>query len=183
MSERTSMTASRPPAGNAITLAACLAVLTVGTWWWQNAVFRTKPIEVKGESWGHVKEAYPIPGAAPESPILSPGMVEAVVHANPFSPERRLNPPSSTGGAEAGGASGESGEAPRPKFLYKGQVKLGKRPRAIVEEAATHKTYFLEVGQEVSGFKVLDIAENRVVLSDPQTHEEVVVSLTSSAGP
>ena len=165
-------------------MAVVLAVLAVGAWGWHTSVFRTQPIEVKGESWDRVKETYPLPGEAPpRSPTVSPDLVEALVHANPFSPERRLNPPPLPDATESGGASSAAKEPPAPKFAYKGGVNLGKRQRAIVEDTANHKTYFLEVGQEVAGFKVLDIAENRVVLSDPQTHEEVVVSLATTAPP
>jgi hypothetical protein len=72
--------------------------------------------------------------------------------------------------------------AASPKFVYKGRINVGSRQRAILEDAAARKTYFLEVGQAVAGFKVLDIAENRVVLSDPQTNQEVVVSLSPPSG-
>ena len=177
--------ASGTRAGSGVLLAAVLAVLSAGAWWWHATVFRIQPIEVKGESWDRAKEAYPLPGALPQRPpTVSSDLVEAMVHANPFSPERRLNPPPvSDAAVSAGGASGGIQEPPAPKFAYKGGVNLGKRQRAIVEDTVNHKTYFLEVGQEVAGFKVLDIAENRVVLSDPQTHEEVVVSLTPTAPP
>ena len=117
----------------------------------------------------------------PPQPLLSTETVEALVRANPFSPQRRLKPPPS--GGETGGGSGEPVAAPKPKFFFKGRIDLGKRQRAIVEDTTSHKTYFLEVGQEVAGFKVLDIAENRVVLSDLQTKQEVVVSLSLRESP
>ena len=62
-----------------------------------------------------------------------------------------------------------------PQFLYKGHVDLGKRQRAIVAETTTGKTYFLEVGQEVAGFKVLDISRTEVVLSDVKTAQQIVI--------
>ena len=175
--------ASEARTGSSIMLAAALAVLTAVAWWWHARVFRTQPIEVQGESWDRVKEAYPLPGELSQrSPTVSSDLVDAVVHANPFSPERRLKPAPILDATASGGA-GTTQQPPAPTFAYKGRVNMGKRQRAIVEDTANHKTYFLEVGQEVAGFKLLDIAENRVVLSDPQTHEEVVVSLTPTAVP
>ena len=66
-----------------------------------------------------------------------------------------------------------------PQFIYKGRINLGKKQRAVIEETTAKKTYFLEVGQAVAGFKVLDIQEKQVILSDPQTSKEVAVSLAS----
>ena len=114
-----------------------------------------------------------------DTPTVGPETVEAVVQANPFSPQRRFVPPPTTGGS-AGAASPPIDKA---QFLYKGQISVGKRQRAIMENTTTRKTHFLEVGQEVAGFKVLDIAQNQVVLSDLQLHEDVVVPLVTSAGP
>ena len=124
-----------------------------------------------------------MPGPMQEPPMLSQEMADAVVRADPFSPQRRLVPPPATGGTGDREGSGDGGQPPQPAFTYKGRVHLGQRQRAIVEETTTRKTYFLEVGQEVAGFKVLDIAENQVVLSNLHTHEEVVVSLTTTALP
>ena len=112
---------------------------------------------------------------------VSPEIFEAIISANPFSPVRRIATPS--GESRPGEGPAELTAPPKPQFAYKGLIKLGNRQRAILEETTTHKTHFLEVGQEVAGFKVLDIAENRVVLSDPQTKEELVVSVASKASP
>ena len=60
---------------------------------------------------------------------------------------------------------------------------MGNQQRAIVEEGASHKTYFLQVGQTVAGFKVLDIGQKQVVLSNLATQEELVVSLASLTAP
>ena len=160
-------------------LAVALALLTAVVWRWQAAVFHAPRDEVKHESWDHVKEAYPMPKEATDPPQLAPELVESVVRANPFSPNRRLTP---LAGGESGGRGGATTKPLPLRFRYKGRINLGKQ-RAIVEETTTHKTYFLEVGQEVAGFKVLDIAENRVVLSDPQTRQEIVVSLTLRESP
>ena len=167
--------------GQSIVLTIALAVIASGTWWWQAGVFRAKPTEVKSDAWDHVKEDYPLVQEPSTPPRLSAEMVDALVHANPFSSQRRLVPPPS--GGDATGAGAEAIEPPKPKFAYKGHLNLGSRQRAIVEDTTTHKTHFLEVGQEVAGFKVLDITENRVVLSDLHTHEEIVLSVTSPASP
>jgi hypothetical protein len=164
--------------GPPVMLAVSLAVIAAGTWRWQQSVFHAQRGDaLTRESWDRVKEEYPIAQESPhERQTRSTGFAEAVVGANPFSPKRRLAP--TLPGGETG-ATGGLIKPPAPVFIYKGQINVGKRQRAIVEESASHKTYFLEVGQEVAGFKVLDIAENRVVLSDLATHEEVVVSLSS----
>ena len=163
---------------SSVALAVSLSVLAVGSWCWQRGIVRAHAVEVTSDSWDRVKTEYPIFENLPEAQSLSSEKVDAVIRANPFSPKRRLAPPPSGGDSQTGG--GTSSEPATPKFIYKGRVNLGNRQRAIVEETTAHKTYFLEVGQEVAGFKVLDIAENRVVLSDPQTNKEVVVSLAST---
>jgi hypothetical protein len=60
---------------------------------------------------------------------------------------------------------------------------MGTKQRAVLQDVTSQKTYFLQLGQEVAGFKVLDIAENRVLLSDPHTQEEVVVPITTKPSP
>ena len=160
-------------------LAVTLALIVAVAWRWQAAVFHAPRDEIKSESWDHVKKEYPMPREAADPPQLAPELVESVVRANPFSPTRQLTP---LAGGRSGGSGGATTKPPPLQFRYKGRINLGKQ-RAIVEETTTHKTYFLEVGQEVAGFKVLDIAENRVVLSDGQTKQEVVVSLTSQEAP
>jgi len=128
-----------------------------------------------------VEEQYPMPSELEEAPKLSPEMFETILAANPFSSDRRLKPPTDT--AASGGGPRSPARPATPQFVYKGLIKFGNRQRAILADLTTGKTHFLEVGQEVAGFKVLDIAENRVVLSDPQTTEELVVSIASKASP
>jgi len=158
-------------------LAMLLALGAGGAWQWQRTVFQAKRIELTSESWDRVKQDYPMAESAPSTEWPA-DVAEAVLKANPFSPQRRPVAAKGEGGAEGG--SLPTPAPPKPQFAFKGQINLGQRKRAILEDLSAHKTYFLEVGQEVAGFKVLDIGENQVVLSDPQTREEVAVSLASS---
>jgi len=162
-----------------VATAACLIVVAAGAWRWHASVARAPEREVAGESWERVTQDFPMAEPPAEPAGLAEQAAETVLKANPFSPERRRVPlPQGGAAAGEGGASGQPLEPQAPQFAFKGRVVLGTRQRAVVEETRTQKTYFLEVGQEVAGFKVLDIAENRVVLSHLQTNEEVVVSLT-----
>ena len=158
----------------------CLAVAAGAAWWWQSTVSRSTPIGPAAMPWKHVQEQYPMPSEPEEAQKVSPEAFEAIMAANPFSSDRRLKPPTD---APSEGGPSAPGAVPAPQFVYKGLIKFGNRQRAILEDATTHKTHFLEVGQEVAGFKVLDIVENRVVLSDPQTNKELVVSIASKASP
>lgn len=164
-----------------VVVAAVCVLMAAAVWAWRATVFRAQRMEVRGESWERLKEDYPIPEEGGARAQLSVDVFDGTIKANPFSSERRLKPP-----PPDTGATGEGGAVlspPVPKFVYKGQIKLGARQRAIVEDLTAKKTFFLEVGQEVAGCKVLDIAENRVLLSDLKTNEQIVVSLTSTTSP
>ena len=162
-------------------MAVGVAIVAAGTWGWRASLVRVKPVEPSGDQWEHVREKYPLPEEPADLSPIAPGTAEAIISANPFSQKRRALPPPAELGTS--GTPGEVPEPERPQFAYKGRIAVGSRERAIVENLTTHKTHFLELGQEVAGFKVLDIDENRVVLSDPQTHQEVVLSVTSKASP
>jgi len=169
---------SRAPMESAIVFAIGMAVLAAGTWGWHARVFQARQVQPLKESWEHVKEDYPLPQKPADVAPVSLKAAEAVVESNPFSPQRRQVPPKT----DETGHTGPAGAAQvlAPKFIYKGGINLGKRQRAIVEDTNNHKTYFLEVGQEVAGFKVLDIAENQVVLSDLHSNEKLIVSLSAT---
>ena len=158
-------------------LAASLLMACLLTWWWRVRIIQTRQSLLHGaEAWERIKEAYPLVPSSPVSDAFSAEMLNTILEANPFSPQRRFVPrPQAerpTQSSETPGAAG---------FAYKGQISVGSRRRAILADIATGKTHFLEVGQEVAGFKVLDISQNQVVLSDSQTHEELVLALASSA--
>ncbi len=163
-------------------LAGMMVVIAAAASWWRLSLLHAPSAAVPRDRWERVQQEYPLPPDEMPTVTGAAEVAESLVAANPFSPERRRVPPQQPGEAGAGEASTPS-TPPPPKFAYKGRVRLGARQRAVVEETVAHKTYFLEVGQEVAGFKVLDIDEKRVLLSDLQTHEEVVVSLTSTASP
>ena len=170
------MTSARISPAPSIFLTLALAAAAIGVGWWQQRV-RHAPVEgIAGDPWDKVKAQYPLPDEALEVPRLSPEAAASLVEANPFSPKRRFVPPAVGTGTQTGGVE----QPPEPVFAYKGRINLGKRQRAVVEDTTTKKTYFLEVGQEVAGFKVLDISESEVLLSDLTTNEELVISLTSS---
>ena len=170
----------REAAGPSVWLTGSLVMITAAAWWWRSTVFRMTQAPPAAAPWKHVQEQYPLPPEPAGDAPSSPEVFNTILSANPFSPERRNAP---VPDVPSPGSPSAPAAALSPQFVYKGLIKLGDRQRAIVEDAAAHKTYFLEVGQEVAGFKVLDIAENRVVLSDLQTKKEVVVSVASKASP
>ena len=161
----------------AVALVAVSGVLLLASWAWRSAIVRHPAPPPPTESWQHVRDQFPLPKDPEDPQRLSKETVEAVVQSDPFSPDRGKQP------VVPGGLPGAEGESDpvvqTTTFAYKGRIALGNRQRAIVEHLQTKKTHFLEVGQEVAGFKLLDIQETLVILSDPQTHEEVIVSLTS----
>jgi hypothetical protein len=171
---------SRIALGSAL-IPVGLAVVAAAAWWWQDAAGKSPPPAPAAMPWKHVEQQYPMPAELDQAPPLPPDVLAAIMAANPFSQARRLKPPADTATPEGGPATPTKPAA--PQFVFKGLIQFGNRQRAILEDQTTRKTHFLEVGQEVAGFKVLDIAENRVVLSDPQTKEELVVSIASKASP
>lgn len=66
----------------------------------------------------------------------------------------------------AGASAQEPAEQPvESQLLFRGRVILGQRQVAVIEVESSHETLFVGLGQDVEGFKVIDIAEERVVLS------------------
>ncbi len=156
-------------------MALLLTLAAGGVWSWQRGIAKGTRDEIKPEAWELVTQQYPTDETVRDAPALSSQMLDKAVQANPFSSSRRAAAAQArTTGAAAGPSAGLP---PAPQFVYKGRINMGTRTRAILEDAAVKKTYFLEVGQEVTGFKVLDIEENRVVLSDAESNKEVVLSL------
>ena len=74
-------------------------------------------------------------------------------------------------------------EAPvQSQLHFRGRVIMGSRQVAIIEVEASHETLFVGVGQDVEGCKVIDIAEDRVVLSKPPD-QQVTLRLADAAAP
>ncbi len=166
---------------DAIVMAGGLAVVAAAAWHWQASVQHRQRVPALTESWERAQEQFPLPttllSAMDSSGTGRPReSLAAVVKANPFSPQRRtVLPAAPPGGA---GGSGGSPSAPAAALVYKGRVSLGTIQRAIVEDGTAKKTYFLQVGQEVAGYKVLDISESEVVLSDSKSQDKLVLRLT-----
>lgn len=172
---------ARSDGGAVPVLAACLAVIAAGAWQWQLSVARSARAELKTEPWEQVKTQHLMPPEPVQTPALSAEVVEAVVATNPFSAQRRAAAAATDGTGQP--VAGVPVEPPAPQLLFKGRMNVGSRQRAIIEDTTAKKTYFLELGQAVAGFKVLDIGETQVVLSDPKSHENVIVPLASKGGP
>ena len=152
-----------------------MAVLLVGvgmTWHWRTHLRPLHPEEPGVKGVEQASAVYALPTEQAPLPLPSGVSAEAVVRANPFSKTRGELPSDEQAGAGAAGAQ----EEPEPAFVYKGQILMGQRQRAILEDATTKKTYFLEVGQDVAGFKVLDMTEEQVVLSDATTQTTLAVT-------
>jgi hypothetical protein len=159
---------------------AVLLVAAAAAWGWRQHVLTSAEAGLETDPWQHVREQYPSPTDGPEPPGLTTDAVESLARADPFSPMRHV---SRTPAPGDDAAPGQPPPPSTPQFVYKGRIQIGSRQRAIVEETTSHKTHFLEVGQEVAGFKLLDIAEERVLLSDLQAQKEVAVPRTSTPKP
>lgn len=162
-------------------IAVCCLVAVLVVWMWFLSAARMKHPALGSESSEAVKKEYPLASASEDLPEAVPALAQNVVKSNPFNVQRRQM---KTDVGVNANASQQAAQTPKgPLFVYKGRVNVGKRQRAVVEETTAHKTHFLEVGQEVAGFKVLDIDETQVILSDLQTGKELTVSLASKASP
>ena len=162
-------------------LAVVLSGAAGGVWLWDRAlVARTAPV-VTDASPREIRERLPIPSAFQLPDEEGSVLLRAAAETNPFSSKRGEPPPASP--AAGGGGSTVQAAPPAPIFVFKGIVAMGAIRRAIVEDAASKKTYFLQVGQEVAGFKVLDIDESQVLLSDLNTQKQMAVSRSPATGP
>ena len=161
---------------DAMGMAVVAVGIAVGAWHWRSHAVRIAHPPSTEEPWQQVRERYPTPSASDEAAAEVPdALLQGIVKANPFSPERhRANQPPEEATPDA---KTEPAVVP-PKFVYKGHLVMGAKQRAIVEDVNTKKTHFLQVGQEVAGFKVLDITEQQVILSDPQSSEPITLTLT-----
>ncbi|HAM41066.1 MAG TPA: hypothetical protein DDX89_05065 [Candidatus Omnitrophica bacterium] len=159
-----------------IVLAVVCAGVSLAAWQWQRALHARQPSAVVTERWEHVRELFP-----PPEPLRIPSETTAetwqgLLRANPFSRARRhVSPPA----AEA--PTGTPEKPLPPQFVFKGRVSMGTKQRGILEDRRQKKTHFVQVGQDVLGFRVVEIAEDRIVLSDVKTNERVDIPLASKA--
>ncbi|MBI2871045.1 MAG: hypothetical protein HYY14_04965 [Candidatus Omnitrophica bacterium] len=76
---------------------------------------------------------------------------------------------------------GAFGEAPaeeeeRAAYIYRGMATVGAVVRAILEDAQSQEVYFVAQDAQVGDFKVLDIAQDAVILSG-KGGEEISIKL------
>lgn len=89
---------------------------------------------------------------------------------DPFSPARVPSPSPEAG--NEGQPTGFPPAPPKPQWLYKGAMTLGGQRRAVIEDVKSGDTKFVQVGDALGELKVLDIIEDRVVLSNPNRPQE-----------
>ncbi|MBI4354123.1 MAG: hypothetical protein HY595_02690 [Candidatus Omnitrophica bacterium] len=161
------------PVESIVATIVCVT-LAFMAWQWQQAIRRRQPPLVVAEHWEHVKELFPTPEALESPSATDPETLQRVVQVNPFSRQRRhVSKPAEETAAE---------EKPLPvSFVFKGRVVMGAKQRGILEDRRQKKTVFVQAGQEVSGFQVVDIKEEEMVLLNLETKEELHVPLASKA--
>ena len=161
---------------DAVVVALLAWAAAAGAWAWHGHVLQHDRGALPAEPWEQVREKHPMPAPFEIDADGSSALLEAVVKANPFSPERRRVRVVTADDAQPPPKPPE----PKRQFAFKGRVTMGTAVRAIIEDVNAKKTHFLQVGQEVAGFKVLDIQETRVILSDSKSHEELSLSLSQA---
>ena len=164
---------------DACVVAAMMLVAAGGFWIFDRALSTRALAGVAQTSGSDLQSRFPLPAPFHPPEEQTSVLLRIAAQARPFSSHRGEPPPSAS---LPDGSTAPAAAAP-PVFVYKGVVVMGTLRRAIVEDAASKKTYFLQVGQEVAGFKVLDIDESRVLLSQPNTQEQMVVSRSPTTSP
>ena len=159
---------------DSIVLAVVFTGVSLAAWQWQHTLHQRQPSTVVTEHWEQVRELFPAPEPFRIPSDTAPETLQGIVRANPFSRERRHIPPPTT---EA--SVNKPAEPLPPQFVFKGRVVMGTKQRGILEDRQHNKTYFVQVGQEVVGLTVVEIAEDHIVLSDVKTNEQVSISLAS----
>ncbi len=65
---------------------------------------------------------------------------------------------------------------------FRGRVVLGGRQMAVIETTASQETFFVAVGQEIEGLKVVDINEERVIVSQ-SPDQQITLRLADESQP
>lgn len=164
------------PLGDAIAVV-CSAGLAIAAWQWRATMVATAAPPAPPESWEHVRQAFPMPSATVAAGVIPADALTEVVEANPFSPLRRQAP----SGTQASTGPAKPPTPPPPQWVYKGRAQMGAREVAVLADATSGKTHFVQVGQEIGGCKVVEIVENRVVIQDLTTLQ--LQELTSAPKP
>ena len=155
--------------------AIVASLLTAMAAVWQHRMTRRMGPSSETESWQQVRERFPMPAETTTAPPFAEGLPDMIVQANPFSSDRR--PPASPASSTTTQAA-----APVPaRFAYKGRIMMSGTPRAIMEDVAKKKTHFVQVGQELQGYRVEEIQERAVIVSDLATQESRVIPLATKS--
>ncbi len=155
--------------------AVVFVALSLVAWNWQQTMRARQPPSVVAERWEHVQELFPTPEPLKPPSETDPETLQKALQANPFSRQRRHVPKP----AEEAGATPQ--QPLPPQFVFKGRVVMGTKQRGILEDRQQKKTFFVQAGQEVVGFQVVEITEDQVVLLKLDTKEEVRLPLASKA--
>jgi hypothetical protein len=152
------------------------AILSVAAWQWYASTKTQPPVSLETQKWELVRERFPMPDRSGELSGAKAVALESMVSSDPFSPMRGQ----ATQQASEENTQTTATNLPEPqhaKFVYKGRILMGNSERAILEDLTTGKTYFLQVGQEVEGHKVLDILDTAVVLLPVFSKEPITLNL------
>ena len=170
----------KPSPVGAWVFALLMLAAAAGAWRWRAGLSDAATIELPVQSWKAAESRYPMPEEVPMEDELTQEVLSGLVEANPFSPQRRYVPEAATVRAiPTPSATVEE----QGMLRFKGLIQLGTRQRAIIENVGEKKTHFLEIGQEVAGYKLLDIKESQVLLSDLSMGEEVTLFRASESAP
>jgi hypothetical protein len=159
---------------DSIVLAVVCGGASIAAWQWQHITQQRQPPAVASEHWEHVRDLFPAPEAFRLPSETAPEALQGVVRANPFSRGRRHVPQPATGTP-----AGAPEKPLPPQFAFKGRVVMGSKQRGVLEDRRKKKTHLVQVGQEIEGFTVVEIAEDHVVLSNAETAEQLNIPLAS----
>ena len=95
----------------------------------------------------------------------------SIVERNPFV---RLEPRVVEEGSETSGEEGV--DEKKILFIYRGMASVGNVVRAVLEEPTSREVFFASSGGQVGKYKVLDITQDTVILSQ-EDGQEILIKL------
>ncbi|MFA4889081.1 MAG: hypothetical protein WC628_05865 [Candidatus Omnitrophota bacterium] len=114
-----------------------------------------------------------LPEAEPDIALSKPAaaIVDGLRAASPFllPPKKEPKPP------EAGDTESPQQLKPVIRFYYRGKAMLKGKEVALVEDAKNQETAFLAPGDRIAEFTMQEFNEDKVVLKNSQSSEELVV--------